>query len=163
MQILCSVGYLLPFIVWLVSIAPDRQLKMVGSRNLNHINQPFSKSWEGLNLNVSKRIPRFSRSKAGQLSDQNSAEEKQVLSEHLRNFIAHQNAVLLNPTNLREHFLLHGMGHRFTRAFNQSIEWRCVWTRKIRIPNAAVWPGWLRSDNFGLSERKFVLLWIKQL
>ena len=57
MQIFCSVGYLLPFIVWFVSIAPDRQFKMVGSRNLNHINQPFPKSWEGLNLNVSKRIP----------------------------------------------------------------------------------------------------------
>ena len=66
--------------------------------------------------------PCFSRSKAGQLSNQNLAEGKQALSEPLHNFIAHQNAVLLNPTNLREHFLLHGMGHRFTRRL-QSEHW----------------------------------------
>ena len=32
----------------------------------------------------------------------------------MRNFIAYQNGVLLNPTGLRECFPLHEMVHRFT-------------------------------------------------
>ena len=66
--------------------------------------------------------PRFSLSKADQLFNRNLAEENQALSEHVRNFIAHQNSVLLNPTGLRERFPLYEMGHRFTRPF-QSEPW----------------------------------------
>ncbi|MDA7640174.1 hypothetical protein N8787_00925 [Opitutaceae bacterium] len=54
--------------------------------------------------------------------NRNLAEENQALSEHARRFIAHQNAVLRNPTGLSECFPLHGMGHRFTRRL-QSEPW----------------------------------------
>ena len=67
-------------------------------------------------------LPRFSRSKADQLFNRNLAEENQALSEYVRNFIAHQNAVLLNPAGLRERFPLHEMGHRSTRRL-QSEPW----------------------------------------
>lgn len=60
-------------------------------------------------------LPRFSLSKADQLLNRNWAEENQAPSEHVRNFIADRNSVLLNPTGLRELFPLHEMGHRFTR------------------------------------------------
>jgi len=66
--------------------------------------------------------PRFSLSKADQLFNRNWAEENQALSEHVRNFIAYQNGVLLNPTGLRGRFPLHEMGHRFTRRL-QSEPW----------------------------------------
>ena len=81
-------------------------------------NQAFSNVAEGgVNLRVSSEDDqlRFSRAEADQLLTRNSAEENQALSELARRFIAHQNAVLRNPTGLRELFPMHGMGHRFTR------------------------------------------------
>jgi len=81
-------------------------------------NQAFSNDSRGdLNLRVSAEDDqlRFSRQEADQLLTRNSAEENQALSELARRFIAHQNAVLRNPTGLREMFPKHGMGHRFTR------------------------------------------------
>lgn len=81
-------------------------------------NQAFSSETEGeVSLRVSNEDDqlRFSRAEADQLLTRNSAEENQALSELARRFIAHQNAVLRNPTGLRELFPIHGMGHRFTR------------------------------------------------
>ena len=66
--------------------------------------------------------PHFSRSKVDQFFNRNLADENQALSEHVRRFIAHQNAVLLNPTILRKRFLLHETGHRFMRRL-QSEPW----------------------------------------
>ena len=88
-------------------------------------NQAFSNVAEGGgNLRVSSEDDqlRFSRAEADQLLTRNSAEENQALSELARRFIAHQNAVLRNPTGLRELFPMHGMGHRFTRRL-QSEPW----------------------------------------
>ena len=58
---------------------------------------------------------RFSRKEADLLLTGNSAEENHALSELARRFIAHQNAVLRNPTGLRELFPKHGMEHNFNR------------------------------------------------